>query len=66
MDRDCKNCVFHSPTEYTSLMCGYPVPAWLKIYAGAGGFVSGYEAKTCATYKDKAELVNESKLGVKK
>lgn len=46
-------------------MCDYPVPAWIKLIP-SGGFVSGYEANKCATYKDKADLVKEAKLGVGK
>jgi hypothetical protein len=61
MDRDCKDCVFSSPRPHNARMeCDYPVPQWVKIHAG-GYYVSGYEGKNCATYKSKADLVNEAK-----
>jgi hypothetical protein len=61
MDKDCSNCVFVGKAEYnpTAMMCDYPVPAWIKV--AIGGFVNGYEAKKCATYKSKLDLVKEAK-----
>jgi hypothetical protein len=62
MDKDCSNCVFVGKAEHvpTAKICDYPVPAWIKIHSG-GGFLYGTEAKTCATYKSKLDLVKEAK-----
>ena len=64
IDRKCVECCFYRDPKdgATCGSCEYPVPEWVKIRSG-GGFVSGYEAQTCATFKSMHELIRDVQKG---
>lgn len=57
--KQCSVCVFFTPPTIkgSSGKCDYPIPGWIKIHIGGGGWVVGYEAEDCTTFKSRADIV---------
>jgi hypothetical protein len=60
MSKECTECIFHTQPTAGSGKCDYPIPAWVKIHSG-GGWVSGYEAADCSTFKSRKDVFDEVK-----
>lgn len=58
-EKQCQDCVFYAAPNLGLIgACGYPVPGWIRIHSG-GGFVSGYEAQSCSTFKSRMDVFED-------